>query len=440
MPDEQDGQQAGGSVPRTRYLPLTTDESVDLATRRLDEDDTEELRGTAHVLGAVLHGWYRERWVRARSAAESGGDELVEELADLLDRANYDEVPVETLQDALGESAVFAVDVGADLDDFAVLRFWRRGVTRERQEVARWHGLRRRTIEFDQYDRVAMYARYHEADHYEAAGRDLDKLPFTPGTEHVKLFQDVPQPDLEMLLPGTRVSMRLVDKVFIGVPAVVGGVVVSVTKLWSALVFLGLLIAAYVGLRSETPQVSTGALITLFGAFAAFGSFLWRQWSKYKNRKTEYLRKLSEGLYTRTLADGPGVLWTVLDSGEAEDFKEAVLAYRGLLEGPDTSEGLDARVESWLHERCGDGVDFDVPDALRRVERIGLASRTADTWHAVPLSEARGVLRDRWRELGDALVDGADVTGARDADGGRGPLRTVRMLAGRVRIAAPGGR
>jgi hypothetical protein len=439
MPDAHDTPPTGRSVTRTRYLPLTTEDAVDLATQGLGEDDAAELRGTAHVLGAVLHGWYRERWVRARAAAESGGDELVDELGDLLERANYDEVPMEVLDEALGESAVFAVDVQADLDDFAVLRLWRRGVDREEQEVDRWHGLRTRTVRFDQYDRVAMYARYHEADHYEAAGRDLEELPFAPGSEHVKLFQDVPRPDLEMLLPGTRVSMRLVDKVFIGVPAVVGGVVVSVTKLWSAVVFIGLLLAAYLGLRADTPTISTGVLLTLFGAFAAFGSFLWRQWSKYANRKTEYLKKLSEGLYSRTLADGPGVLWTVLDSGEAEDFKEAVLAYGGLLAGPGTSEALDDRVESRLHEQCGDGVDFDVPDALRRLERLGLARCSDRTWHALPVDEARGVLRDRWRELGDALVEGVDPTEP-DAGGRPGPLRAVRMLAGRVRIATPGGR
>jgi hypothetical protein len=435
---EEPGVPAPGerALPRTRYLPFTTEDAVDLATRDVDAPTATGLRATARALGAVLHAWYRERWVRARSAAEAGGQTLVDELADLLDSANYDEVPREVLDEALGESAVFAVQVDADLDAFAELRFWRRGVRREQETVDRWRGVRRRTIEFDEYDRVAMYARYHDTEHLRAAGRDVEKLPFRPGTEHVKLFQNVPRPDLEMLLPGTTVSMRTVDKVFIGVPALVGGVVVSVTKLSSAVGFLVLLAGAYLGLRSDRPVISTGVLITLFGAFAAFVSYLWRQWSKYKNRKTEYLKTLSEGLYLRTLADGPGVLYTVLDSGEAEDFKEAVLAYRGLLDGPATSDELDERVESWLHAECGDGVDFDVPDALGRLRTLGLASRTGDTWQAVRLEEAPVVLRERWRELGDLLVD-APEDGDRPRDGRRG---RVRMLADLVRIPTSGGR
>ncbi|NHA69492.1 TMEM143 family protein [Phycicoccus flavus] len=392
---------------------MTTTEAVELATEHLDDGTADGMRRAARALGAVLHARYRERWVSARASAETGGDTLVAELADLLDRANYDEVPRRVLEEALGESAVFAVQVEADLEDFAELRFWRRGVERRQEQVERWHGLRTRTVDFLEYDRVAMYARYHDADHYRAAGRELEDLPFEPGTEHVKLFQNVPEPDLEMLLPGTRVSMRLVDKVVIGVPALVGGVVVAVTKLASAVGFLALFVAAFLGLRNDTPDISTGVLVTLFGAAAALGSYLWRQWSKYKTRKTEYLKNLSEGLYARTLADGPGVLYTVLDGGEAEDVKEAVLAYRGLHDGPSSAEDLDARVETWLHERCGDGVDFEVPDALERLEDLGLATRDGGTWRAVPLEDAPRVLRERWREIGDDLVhDDAPAPGA----------------------------
>ncbi len=434
MPQEPRPEREDGGVPRTRYLPLSPDEAVDLAVRDLDPGPAEDLRTAARGIGAVLHASYRERRETARRAAVAGGDVLLDELADLLEHANYDEVPGEVLDEALGESAVFAVDVEADLDDFAELRFWRRGVSREERTVERWRGLRERRIEFDQFDRVVMYARYHEAQHYAEAGRDVEELPFEPGTEHLKLFRDVPRPDLEMLLPGTRVSMRTVDKVVIGVPALVGGVVVSVTKLSSAVGFLVLLLAAFVGLRHDTPHVSTGVLATLAGAVVALGSYLWRQWTKYTNRKTHYLKTLSEALYARTLADGPGVLYTVLDSGEAEDLKEAVLAYRGLLDGPATREALDDHVESWLRERCGDAVDFDVPDALPRLEALGLATRgERERWRAAPLGEAASVLRRRWRALGDVLVNGKDPE---DLDGL--PEGGVRMLADRVRVPTHG--
>ena len=99
------------------------------------------------------------------------------------------------------------------------------------------------------------------------------------------------------------------------------------------------------------------------------------------------------------------MLFTVLDAGEREDAKEAVLAYRGLLDGPGSASDVDERVESWLHSRCGDGVDFEVPDALERLRDLGLAEREGDRWSAVPLGQAPGVLRQRWRELGDRLVE-----------------------------------
>ena len=404
MPEKETGTEER-ALPRTRYLPFTVSEAVDLACEHTDTDTEDGVRRAADAVGAVIHARYRERWVRARAAADAGGDTLLEDLTDLLDSANYDELPHEVLEEALGESAVFAVQVQVDLDAFAELRFWRRGVHHSEQQVKRWWGLRTRTVRFEEYDRVAMYARYHDAEHYTDAGRSLEDVAFEPGTEHVKLFQNVPRPDLEMLLPGTKVSMRLIDKVFIGVPALIGGIVVAVTKLASAVGFLALLVAAYIGLRSQKPDISTGVLVTLFGAFAALGSYLWRQWSKYKSRKTEYLQSLSEGLYIRTLADGPGVLFTVLDAGEGEDVKEALLAYRALLDGPAPADEIDERVESWLHERCGDGVDFEVPDALQRLADLELASQDDGVWSPVPLEEAPQVMRDRWRELGDHLVD-----------------------------------
>ena len=45
------------------------------------------------------------------------------------------------------------------------------------------------------------------------------------------MFRSFPKYDIEMLFPTTPVSMSLVDKLLIGVPAVVGGGIVLNTKL-----------------------------------------------------------------------------------------------------------------------------------------------------------------------------------------------------------------
>ena len=80
---------------------------------------------------------------------------------------------------------------------------------------------------------MLVYATFKDADHF--ADADLDKLPFRPGSTIIKLFQNVPRDDLEMVFPNVQVRMRRIDKLLIGVPALISGIVVIVTKLFASL-------------------------------------------------------------------------------------------------------------------------------------------------------------------------------------------------------------
>ena len=41
-------------------------------------------------------------------------------------------------------------------------------------------------------------------------------------------------------------------------------------------------------------------------------------------------------------------------------------------------------------------VDFEVDDALAKLDRFKLAVKDGDRWNAVPLAEAKRVLDERW--------------------------------------------
>ena len=86
---------------------------------------------------------------------------------------------------------------------------------------------------------------------------------------------------------------------------------------------------------------------------------------------------------------------------QEEEAKEATLAYAFLLtDGPSTEAALDARVEAWLREKLGEQVDFEVDDALAKLERLRVAERSDDgasgAWRAVPADEASARLRAAW--------------------------------------------
>ena len=392
-------------LPAARFIPLSVPAVIELAAGGLGSDGPRFHR-LAEMAGALLHSGYRSRWQQVSDLTASDGAPFVSQLRSLLDAANFDEVPRATLERALVEASVFKVRLHVEFAYFAELLLFRRSEAHRTQDLPTLFGLRHTTVEFVEYGRVAMYARYQDEAWFTERGIDVDGLPFTPGTGFAKLFADVPEADLEMLVPGTEVRMRTLDKLAFGVPAVVGGIVVAVTKLAASLLLLLGLGAFAVGLRPEAPNLlDAGALITLLGGLVAFASFLWRQWTKFKNRRIAFLQRLSENLYGKTLADGPGVLFTILEAAESEDLKETLLAYRGLLEGPLSADALDARVEALLEQPCQGRVDFEVSDGVRKLALLGLATEIDGRWHAVPIVAGLTVLRERWRELGDALLD-----------------------------------
>jgi hypothetical protein len=198
-----------------------------------------------------------------------------------------------------------------------------------------------------------------------------------PGQVYLKLFSQVPVDGLEMLFPNARMKMRPKDKLFIGVPAAAGGVIMLANKLLPTIVLVGALLAFWLGWRREEVSLDQKQLVGLGLGLVALGAFLWKQFGKIKARRMEYLRTLSENLYFRVFDNNAGVLHHLIGAAEDEDFKEAILAYYFLLtrDAHMSEEELDREIERWFEEAHGCHVDFEVDDAARKLERMGLAER-----------------------------------------------------------------
>jgi hypothetical protein len=71
-----------------------------------------------------------------------------------------------------------------------------------------------------------------------------------------------------------------------------------------------------------------------------------------------------------------------------------------LVGGPASTEDLDRRIESWFEQSLGAKLDFEVDDALEKLERLGLVTTVEDGAHAaVPLDEALRVVDGIWDGL-----------------------------------------
>src|SRR6185437_9476938 len=109
-----------------------------------------------------------------------------------------------------------------------------------------------------------------------------------------------------------------------------------------------LLLAFWFGLRNEPVELNQGQLVALGAGLAALGGFLVRQFGKFKNRKIQFMKSLSENLYFRNLDNDAGVFHHLLDAAEEEEVKEAVLAYHFLHTAgePLTATELDRRIRT----------------------------------------------------------------------------------------------
>ena len=139
-------------------------------------------------------------------------------LAGVLERANYERVTDKGLQRALKSSSLFQVRLFVDLDDFEEVLLYTRGASQREETLKELFGLWRRKVRFTNYDRVLLYIRLKNDVDSDSTLGDCQ-----PGSTVLRLFQNVPEADLEMLFPNIRVGMRTLDKLMVGVPALVSG-------------------------------------------------------------------------------------------------------------------------------------------------------------------------------------------------------------------------
>jgi hypothetical protein len=325
--------------------------------------------------------------------------DFAENFAKVLNAANFEKITEQDLQDALTEESLFKVRLEVEFDDFEQVVFYRRGESQLTETITSLFGLRKQTINFTNYDRVAVFITFKDKEHFARKNKAL--IGFEPGSTIVKLFQNVPKADLEMLFPNSEVRMRPIDKAFIGASAVVGGAVVLVTKLGASLVLLAALLAFWLGWRAESVEMTQQHVITFALGLGVFAGFIFKEWSKFKNRKIKFMKALSDNLYFKNLDNNAGVFHTLVDAAEEEDFKEVVLAYSFLLNNPEglTAQALDEQIEAWFQEHYQCVLDFEISDALDKLKRLQLTEVKQGVYHAVALAQAKKILDAHWDNL-----------------------------------------
>lgn len=354
-----------------------------LSDGRLDPARVADFRQFCHLLESVFHFEFHQRLERLKNLyapVDPDSDTLMpdlprseektsltDELRQLLDLANYEQLETRDIEEAFEASSLFQVKLKIELDDYREVLLFVRGESEKTEKLSWFFGLLNKEITFTNYDRVVLYIRFREDIAPELA-RDR------PGATMLKLFQNVPRADIEMLFPNTRVAMRNVDKLLIGLPAVAGAVAILTTKAGASLLLLASLLGFWLGLHGDAVELDQATLIAILAGVAGLGSYIWKQFSNFRNRKLMFMQSLTQSLYFKNLDNNAGVFHRLIDDAEEEECKEAILAYYFLLasDKPLSEAALDSQIESWFESRWQVCLDFEVSDALRKLESLGL--------------------------------------------------------------------
>ena len=405
-----------------RFIPFRKQDIIDMCSQELTNDKTVvSFQQFCQLLSSVIHFDYHALLESLKNnyapfdpnadtqsltpysleQREQCKKAFADNFAQILNAANFEKITEQDLQDALTEESLFKVRLEVEFDDFEQVVFYRRGETQLSETITSFWGLRKQTINFTNYDRVAVYITFKDSSYFEQ--KNKSPLGFEPSSTIVKLFQNVPKADLEMLFPNSEVRMRPIDKVIIGASAVVGGAVVLVTKLGASIVLLAALFAFWLGWRAEHVEMTQQHFISFGIGIGVFAGFIFKEWSKFKNRKIKFMKALSDNLYCKNLDNNAGVFHTLVDAAEEEDFKEALLAYAFLLKSSTglTASALDEKIEVWFMDKYQCQLDFEISDALEKLVRMQLVIIDKDNYQALPLTQAKQCLDKRWDSLFD---------------------------------------
>jgi Protein of unknown function (DUF3754) len=377
----------------------------------------DQFRQFCKVLGAIYHYEHFEELERMRedyhyfspdldphahfdhATLEHAYADLSETLTAVLKEANFIELTHEEIELAHKEHPTMRVNVKVALQDFREVRFFRRGHHHRVFEVAQWRGYFKRKVETEVYDDVVMFAALKTESEL-TSPEEIERLrrhKIRPGSVLIKYFRKVARADLKTLFPNAQVVMGNIDKVTMGIPALLGGVPILL-KLISTITVVFAVAGFYLGITSVIEEDEMKAAFAALTLLLAFGGMVVRQFARYQRKSLRYHKVLHDNVYYRNVNNNSGIFDYLIHKAETQDFKEAFLAYYFLLAAKEalTEDELERRVEAWLKEKFGVEVTFEVDDAHARLVHLGLLQRDGEKLSARPLGDALWQLDHLW--------------------------------------------
>ncbi|XVF59937.1 hypothetical protein PTKIN_Ptkin08bG0001600 [Pterospermum kingtungense] len=247
------------------------------------------------------------------------------------------------------------LQIEADQDDLFVER-----IRIEKLKLSLPNLLGKITIQEPTFERIiVVYRRACDDDDEHETERNI----------YVKHFKHIPMADLEIVLPEKKnPGLTPMDWVKFLVSAAIGLVtVISSLSMPKAdiRVILGILSAV------------VGYCVKTYFSLSVFFFFLIPILFWFQQNLADYQSLITRSVYDKQLDSGKGTLLHLCDEVIQQEVKEVILSYFVLMEqGKGVGkEELDLLCEQLIKENFGDDCNFDVDDAVRKLQKLGIVTQ-----------------------------------------------------------------
>ncbi|GAB2284071.1 hypothetical protein Dimus_018547 [Dionaea muscipula] len=195
----------------------------------------------------------------------------------------------------------------------------------------------------------------------------------------VKHFKSIPMADLEIVLPEKKnPGLTPMDWVKFLISAVVG-----------------------LGAVGSSLQMPSNDLWVVFAIVSTLIGYCAKTYFTFQANLAAYQNLITQSMYDKQLDSGKGTLLHLCDDVIQQEVKEVIVSFFILMEqGKATRQDLDLRCEELIKEEFGEDCNFDVDDAVQKLETLGIVSRdTIGRYYCVGLKRANEIIGATTEEL-----------------------------------------
>ena len=326
---------------------------------------------------------------------------FLEELEHVLITANFRPLSHAEIDEADSKEGRLRSEIKVKTGIFSKVQFYARGLREVKTDVDIWFGLRRKKAIIPTFDHV-VFAMIPGLD---ASKKDIKRAGLRQGAAYLQLFRNIPLADLKSLYPNARAQVSWLKKGLIAASTVIAGVPLLM-KIIPAFSVLMLVLAAYLGISGNVEEDSLKKGIAAGTVLAAFIGLGLRQWVSYDRHSLRQHKLLSDHAHSNKLNTNAGCFDYLIAASEDAEVKEAIMAYALLYfyDAPLSMQALDEMVEAWFHAQFGVKIDFEIDDAIAKLDRLSLVQRKDGEFTALPLNKALANCADNWRLLSSNIA------------------------------------